>query len=145
MTVTMPERHPEAEPRLNRQMEIELILARQLISYLGVPMFLVDPRGDLLYYNEAAEAILGIRFEETGRMPMEEWSRAFTPTTADGTPMEPETLPLVIALEKGRPSVGQLWIQGLDERTRQIQVIALPLVGLAGKRLGAVAILWEVE
>lgn len=145
MTVTMPERHPEAEPRLNRQMEIELILARQLISYLGVPMFLVDPQGDLLYYNEAAETILGIRFEETGRMPMEEWSRAFTPTTADGTPMEPEALPLVIALQKGRPSVGELWIQSLDERTRQIQVIALPLVGLAGKRLGAVAVLWEVE
>lgn len=143
--MTMPERHPEAEPRLNRQMEIELILARQLISYLGVAMFLVDPRGDLLYYNEAAETILGIRFEETGRMPMEEWSRAFTPAAADGTPMEPETLPLVVALEKGRPAVGELWIQGLDERSRHIQVIALPLVGLAGKRLGAVAVLWEVE
>ena len=51
--MTIPERNSEAEPRLNPQMAIELILGRQLISYLGVPMFLVDPRGDLLYYNEA--------------------------------------------------------------------------------------------
>jgi len=143
--VTIPERKAEAEPRSNPQMAIEVILARQLASYLGVPIFLVDPRGDLLYYNEAAEAVLGIRFEETGRMPMEEWSRAFTPTDADGAPIEPEELPLVIALEHGRPSSSTFYIQSLDERTRHVQVIGLPLIGLAGKDLGALAILWEVE
>ena len=145
LAVTIPERTSEAEPRSNPQMAIELILARQLISYLGVPFFLVDPRGDLLYYNEAAESVLGIRFEETGRMPMEEWSRAFTPTTADGTALEPQALPLVVALEKGRPSYADMWIRSLDDRARHIQVIGLPLVGLAGKRLGALAVLWEVE
>ena len=143
--MTIPERNSEAEPRLNPQMAIELILGRQLISYLGVPMFLVDPRGDLLYYNEAAEAVLGVRFEETGRMTREEWSHVFSPTDADGDPIEPEDLPLVIALERGRPAWSEMFIHGLDENKRHIEVIGLPLIGLAGKHLGGLAIFWEVE
>lgn len=144
MPATRPKENHESEPRLNPQLAIELILARQLVSYLGVPIFLVDPRGDLLYYNETAEAVLGIRFEETGRMPREEWSRVFTPTDAEGTPIEPENLPLVVALEQGRPAWAEMYIQGLDQRTRHIHVIGIPLIGLAGKRLGGLAILWEV-
>lgn len=143
--MTIPERNSEAEPRLNPQMAIELILGRQLISYLGVPMFLVDPRGDLLYYNEAAEAVLGIRFEETGRMLREEWSHVFSPTDADGNPIEPEDLPLVIALERGRPAWSEMYIHGLDESTRHIEVIGIPIIGLAGKHLGGLAIFWEAE
>jgi PAS domain-containing protein len=125
-------------------MAIELILARQLISYLSVPMFLVDPKGDLLYYNEAAEAILGIRFEETGRMLREEWSHVFTPTDDSGKPIEPGSLPLVVALDHGRPAWAEMHIQGLDENPRHIQVIGIPIIGLAGKRLGGLAIFWEV-
>ena len=118
--MTIPERNSEAEPRLNPQMAIELILGRQLISYLGVPMFLVDPRGDLLYYNEAAEAVLGIRFEETGRMLREEWSHVFSPTDADGNPIEPEDLPLVIALERGRPAEGAALLCGNSARQTEL-------------------------
>ena len=44
---------------------IQIILIRQLAGYLSVPLFLVDPKGDLLFYNEPAEAILGRRFEIT--------------------------------------------------------------------------------
>lgn len=58
---------------------IQLILIRQLAGYLSVPLFLVDPQGNLLFYNEPAEIILGRRFEETGKMSAEEWSTAFTP------------------------------------------------------------------
>jgi PAS domain-containing protein len=140
-----PSENVEVDPRLDRQLAVELILGRQLASYLGVPIFIVDPRGDMVYYNEPAEAILGIRFEETGRMAMEEWSRDFTPTDADGTPIEPENLPLVIALQESRPACDEFFIQGLDEATRHIQVIGIPVIGLAGKKLGAIAILWEVE
>ena len=58
---------------------IQIILTRQLAGYLSVPLFLVDPKGTLLFYNEPAEAILGRRFDETGAMSAEEWSSAFTP------------------------------------------------------------------
>ena len=43
------------------QKPLEIILMRQLASYLAMPIFLVDPRGDMLFYNERAEAILGTR------------------------------------------------------------------------------------
>ena len=33
---------------------IQIILMRQLAGYLSVPLFLVDPKGDLLFYNEPA-------------------------------------------------------------------------------------------
>ena len=52
---------------------IQIILTRQLAAYLSVPLFLVDPKGNLLFYNEPAEAILGRRFDPTfpicGRPP----------------------------------------------------------------------------
>lgn len=50
------------------QKEIEVILARHLASYLAMPIFLVDPEGTLVYYNDPAEKILGLRFAETGEV-----------------------------------------------------------------------------
>ena len=37
---------------------IELILARQFADSMSVAVFIVDPAGNLLFYNEAAESIL---------------------------------------------------------------------------------------
>jgi len=33
---------------------VELILMRQLASYLAMPIFVVDPVGNVLFYNEPA-------------------------------------------------------------------------------------------
>ena len=96
------------------QQEIEVILLRQLASYLAMPIFIVDPRGTLVFYNEPAETILGKRFEETGEMSAEEWSTAFQPTDEQGRTLEAETVPLMIALNDHRPTHGSLWIRGLD-------------------------------
>ena len=38
---------------------IELILSRQLADCLSVPVFIVDPQGNLLFYNNPAEEVLG--------------------------------------------------------------------------------------
>ena len=43
---------------------IQIILIRQLAGYLSVPLFLVDPKGDLLFYNEPAEEVLGREMHE---------------------------------------------------------------------------------
>src|SRR5439155_856752 len=37
------------------QKQVEIILMRQLASYLTLPVFVVDPEGNLLYYNPPAE------------------------------------------------------------------------------------------
>jgi len=106
-------------------------------------MFIVDPQGTLVFYNERAECVLGRRFEETGEMPFEEWSSGFVPTEEDGTPMPPENLPLTIALYKRWPAHSSFWIRGLDNVQRHIDATAFPLIGQGGRNLGAVAIFWE--
>lgn len=130
---------------MSSQKEIELILARQLASYLVMPIFIVDPQGNLIYYNEPAEGILGRRFEETGEMPVEEWSTLFQPTDETGKPLAAESLPLVIALTQHRPAHRDMWIQGLDGVRRLIEVTAFPINGQAERYLGALAIFWEVK
>jgi hypothetical protein len=55
------------------QQEIEVILIRQLASYLAMPMVIVNPVGTLLFYNEPAEELLAMRFEETGELTEDEW------------------------------------------------------------------------
>src|SRR5262245_3492359 len=96
------------------QKAVELILMRQLASYLAMPIFLVDPQGNLLYYNEPAERLLGRRYDETGEMPLAEWSTVFEPTAEDGSPIRPEDLPLTIALQEWRAAHRPLAIRGLD-------------------------------
>ncbi len=125
------------------QKPVEIILMRQLASYLAMPIFVVDPAGRLLYYNESAELLLGRRYEDTGEMPLEEWSAIFTPTAEDGSRLPPEALPLVIALEKHQAAHRAFWIRGLDGVRRRIEVTAFPLEGQGRRRLGAVAIFWE--
>lgn len=130
---------------MSSQKEIELILARQLASYLIMPIFIVDPRGNLIYYNEPAEGILGRRFEETGEMPVEEWSTLYKPADETGKPLPPESLPLVRALTHHRPAHREMWIEGLDGVSRRIEVTAFPISGQAERHLGAIAIFWEIK
>lgn len=127
------------------QKEIEVILARHLASYLATPIFIVDPAGNLLYYNEHAEAILGRRYDETGEMPVAEWGTIFQPMDQNGVPLAPEELPLVKALLNRRPEFGGIWIRGLDNVLRSIAIFAFPLVGQGNRYLGAIAIFWEAD
>ena len=126
------------------QKEIEVILMRQLAGYLAMPIFVVDPEGTLLFYNEPAEALLGKRFDEAGEMPVEEWSTAFTPRDEDDSPLRPEALPLVIALREHRPAHRRLRITGLDGVARRLEVMAFPIEGQSGRHLGAVALFWDI-
>ena len=125
--------------------EIELILLKQVASYLATPIFIVDTSGDLLYYNEPAETLLGSRYDETGEMPLKEWGTVFEPTDRNGAVLPPESLPLAIAVQQNQPAHGELCITGLDGIRRDLYVSAFPLVGQNERHLGAMAIFWEEE
>ncbi len=125
------------------QKEIEVILARHLAEYLAMPIFIVDTGGNLLFYNGAAEAILGRRYDETGELTQAEWSTAFKQSDDDGVPIPPDDLPLSIALSERRPVNRIFWIEGFDGKRRKIEVTAFPIEGLADRHLGAIAIFWE--
>ena len=126
------------------QQPVELILLKQVAGYLATPMFMVDPKGNLLYYNEPAEELLGSRYEETGQMPLEEWGNLFSPTDSLGRAMPPGDLPLTRALTDRTPTQGSFFIRGLDGISRHLSVTAVPLERPGGTDLGALAIFWAL-
>jgi PAS domain S-box-containing protein len=126
------------------QKPIELILARNLMASLSTPAFLVDEDGMLVFYNEAAGALLGKRFEEVGQMGPEEWGTAFGPFDENGDPIAFERLPLTIALRQGRPAHAEFQIRSMEGTEHQIEVSAMPIVAAGGAR-GAMAIFWPMH
>lgn len=125
------------------QAAIELILFRQLATSLAVPVFVVDAKGDMVFLNEAAERLLGLRFDDLDELPFDAWSRSFKPRNPDGASVTPESLPLVQAIVSRRPAHGPLVITGNDGTERAIEVTAFPLEGGQGRLIGAVAMFWE--
>jgi PAS domain-containing protein len=121
---------------------VELILVRHLASRLAIPVFVVDQVGDLIYFNEPAERVLGRRFDEIRAMPFDEWTTAFVPAAA-GRQLAIDELPLVSALRRGAPAHQAMEIVAGDGAMRSIEVTAFPIVGPAGRTLGAVAMFWE--
>ena len=125
------------------QHEVEVILMRRLASYLAVPIFIVDAIGGLLYFNRAAEPILGARFADIAAEPILELYAAFQPSEEDGTPIEHEEHPLWSARLERKPAHRNLLIRGLDGVQRGIEIAAIPLVGQSERMLGVAAFFWE--
>ena len=123
---------------------IQIILTRQLAAYLSVPIFLFDPEGNLIFYNEPAEAIVGKRFDETGAMTMEEWWSVFIRFDDNGQPIQLEDHPATITLKEKRPTYKRYHTKGLDGVVRHIEVTSIPIPGVQGDFLGALVFFWEL-
>lgn len=121
---------------------IEIVLLKQVAGYLAMPVFLVDEDGALEYYNESAEDLLGVRYEETGQMPLETWGSLWSPTDGEGRSLPPDELPLAVAVRDRRPAQGDISIRRPDGSDRQLTITALPLEAADGSHLGAFAIFW---
>jgi hypothetical protein len=137
--------HEEGEVSSAPQRNLVLILARDFASRLATAVFLVDTDGNLIYYNEAAELVLGRPYVEGETMAAAEWSTAFNPVDEDGVPVPLESMPLGVAMIHGRPEHKHFWIVGEDTVRRAIEVTAFPLFTQAAEMVGAVAIFWEPE
>jgi PAS domain-containing protein len=123
-----------------------LILARGLASSIATPMFLVDPDGTLVYFNEPAESILGQTYAEAGELSSDEWSVMFYPEDPDsGEKIPQEALPLMVALSKQRPAHRPMVITGQDGVRRRIALTAFPLFARTDEFVGAVSIFWEED
>jgi PAS domain-containing protein len=128
------------------QQPIETILMRQLASYLSVPVLVVDPEGTVVFFNEPAERILGVRFDETGRVSPARAAELIQITDADGRPLTDENRPLLVALNERRPAYVRSWVLRQADGVRlEVETTAFPLVGQAGTMLGAVAMFWETH
>ncbi len=127
------------------QQPVEIILLRQWASYVTTPVWIMGPDGSLLYYNQAAEPVLGQPFDEAGEMPGEWLAKMFETAALDGSPLTADELPINIALTKKRPAHKPMRMKGLDGAWRKIEVTAFPIEGVGQRHLGAVAIFWESE
>ena len=127
------------------QKHLALIIARELASQLATATFVADAVGNLVFYNEAAESILGRSFAEAGTMPAVGWTTQFILEELDGTPMPLDRMPAGIALLEHRPAHGQLWMTGLDGERRLLNVTAVPLFASETEFVGMIALFWHAD
>ena len=123
-----------------------MILARNLLTSISTPAFLLDEHAALVFYNEAAGALLGRSFEETGRMSPEEWTSTFGPFDDDGKPDRRSTIcpPPRRSATAGPP----MPCSGSAPRTateHEIEASAFPIVASEEGSSGAMIFFWPLE
>jgi PAS domain S-box-containing protein len=129
----------------HQQQPVEMILLRQLASYLAIPMWMMDDTGNLIYYNEAAEGLLGIRFDDVGPITSENLVGAWHVTQLDGSALPEYDFPVMTALSKRKPAHRAIRFEGMDGVWRAVEVTALPIEGQGERFLGVLATFWEVD
>jgi PAS domain-containing protein len=126
-----------------RHKHLVLILAREFASNLATPTLIADDRGQLVFYNEAADEVIGRPFAEAGEMPLDEWTASFEPRTLDtDEPIPPERRPARIAFDQRRAAHDSFRITSRDGIEREVAVTAFPLFAHADEFVGIVAIFW---
>ena len=121
---------------------IALILAKDLAANVASAMLLVDPEGYLVFFNEAAERLLGRPYAEA-QMSRAELAKTFKPVDENGEPIPIRDLPLAAAFRSGIPSHGHLRIEAVDGVVRDLEVVGLPLFAQADQLVGGLAVFWE--
>jgi PAS domain-containing protein len=127
------------------QKPLELILARNLLTSLSTPAFLVDEKAELVFYNEAAGALLGRPFEDVGRMSPQEWIATYGPFGEDGEPMALDDLPTTRAIRDGRPAHASFRIRSAGGTDHEIASSAFPIVASEEGSSGAMILFWPTD
>ena len=127
------------------QRPLELILARNLLTSISTPAFLVDETGSLVFYNEAAGALLGRPFEDVGRMTPEQWTATYGPFGEDGKPVGLDELPTTEAIRRGRPAHAVFRIRSSGGAEHLIESSAFPIVASEEGSSGAMIFFWPLQ
>jgi PAS domain-containing protein len=124
---------------------LALIRAKHLAESVTTPMLLADGEGNMIFFNEAAEVLLGSAFADIGPQPASEWQARFRVRARDDSDFPLEAMPGWIALQGERPGLGHLRFTTLDGIDRFIAVCAVPLFAQAKLFEGAMILFWEEE
>jgi PAS domain-containing protein len=128
---------------VQEQKSLTLILARGFASNLSMAISVHDTTGRIVFYNEPAEAVFGVKFAETGELSAAEWTARFSPEEPDGTPIPLEELPVGVALTRRRPAHRTVHFTRPDNVRYPAAVTAFPLMGREEELFGAVRIFWD--
>lgn len=127
------------------QHPIEMILLRQVASYLAMPVWMMDAEGNLIYYNEPAEQLLGVRFDDVGPVHADEVGEMFRITGLEGEPIPDTDIPIVMALRKRVAYHRDVRFCGTDGVWHDVSVAAMPVEGQGGRFMGVFATFWEIR
>ena len=127
------------------QRPLELILARNLLTSISTPAFLLDQHGAMVFYNEAAGALLGRSFEDAGRMGPEEWITTYGPIDDDGKPIPLGDLPGTQAVRQGRPEHGIYRLRSAGGTEHKIESSTFPIVASEEGSSGAMILFWPLN
>jgi len=122
---------------------LQLILARNLLASLNTAASLLDARGEVVFYNEAAGSLLGRRFEETGPMPAEQWTATFGPYDEDGRALSYDEIGLTQDIRGDRAAHASMTIRSAQGVQHRIAASAVPIRGDDGSH-GAMVFFWPV-
>ena len=127
-----------------RPKHLVLIIAREFASNLATPTLIADDKGRIVFYNEAAEEVIGTTFAEAGEMPLDEFAASFEPRTPDSEePLPVESLPAIIALDQRRAAHRQVRVTSRDGVDRDVATTAFPLFAHSDEFVGIVVIFWR--
>jgi PAS domain-containing protein len=127
----------------NASRSLPLILARELASNLSTPTFLLDADGMLVYFNDAAELLIGKTFAELGEIPGLEFGELLQLRDPDDTPMRRRDSPTGIAFFQRRPAHKLVRATCFDGEVREVEATAYPLFAAAEELHGVVTVFWN--
>jgi PAS domain-containing protein len=137
-------RMPESDGHGQTPRSLPLILARELAANLATPMFLIDAEGTLVFYNEAAELMLGKTYTEMGPVTANDFGDMLQLENLDGEPLRKRDSPPGIAFMQREPAHSTLLATTLDgNRRARFEITAYPLFGRTGDMHGVLTVFWE--
>jgi PAS domain-containing protein len=123
---------------------LPLILARELASNLATPMFILDGAGTLVFFNDAAELLLGKSYGEVGEITGNELGEMLELRDRDGNPMRRRDSPAGVAFYERRPAHCTTQVKMLDGTHRLVEATAYPLFGAGDTLHGVVTVFWQI-
>jgi PAS domain S-box-containing protein len=124
---------------------LPLILARELAANLATPMFLIDAGGTLVFFNEAAEVMLGKTYGEVGGISANEFGAMLELENVDGSPLRRRDSPAGVAFYQREPAHRTLVATTLDGSRQPFEVTAYPLFGHIEEMHGVLTVFWRAK
>jgi PAS domain-containing protein len=127
-----------------RQKNVVLILARELASNIATPMLVLDELGTIVFFNEAAEKVLGATFASVGEVTPAEYDERWQTTDPEGNELSLLHGPLSRVVSDHTPAHRVIRVRGLDGVWHMIETTVYPLFASATSFVGAVGVFWEL-
>jgi len=132
-------------PETPEQRNLVLILARAFAAQLATAVFLLDPEGTIIYYNEAAEELTGRPFIEGAGLTIDEWMTRTRPRDTGGLDVGVQDLPLGTTMLKQQPAHGIVVFRTADGVDRRVETASFPLFAHTEDFVGSFSVVWPIE